>query len=253
MHVAVCVCVQVVRDINRLKLDPSGEPVEALLTRDLKHRSMMKTLAHAWWMATDRGGAGGEQQCWMLLEYCDKGSIVVSRTKGGPGGGGGGGGFGGRVEDGLIRGRYCNSDRGSVVVSGARGKRGGVGGLWRSGWVSMVLMTLVVVIYAHDLLWFAWPFWQAVIPLHTPSRLLDISWCLVTTCKRQTEPKLRAFSAHHRALAFVDRDEAMYANLRHCDTHCNNLDRNLNIPECKHVRIRRCMTRALVRHHSLTH
>ena len=56
---AVCACVQVVRDINRLKLDPSGEPVEALLTRDLKHRSMMKTLAHAWWMATDRGGAGG--------------------------------------------------------------------------------------------------------------------------------------------------------------------------------------------------
>ena len=69
---------QVVRDIHRLKLDPSGEPLEALLTRHLKHQSIMKTKSHAWWMATDRGGLSGEQQCWMILEYCDKGSVVVS-------------------------------------------------------------------------------------------------------------------------------------------------------------------------------
>ena len=71
--------VQVVRDIHKLKLDPCGEPVEALLTRDLKHQSIMKTMSHAWWRATDRGGSSGEQQCWMILEYCDGGSVVVSK------------------------------------------------------------------------------------------------------------------------------------------------------------------------------
>ena len=35
---------QVVRDIHRLKLDSKGEPMEALLTRDLKHQSLMKTM-----------------------------------------------------------------------------------------------------------------------------------------------------------------------------------------------------------------
>ena len=69
---------QVVRDIHRLKLDSRGEPMEALLTRDLKHQSLMKTMSHAWWVASDRGGLNGEQQCWMMLEYCDRGSVVVS-------------------------------------------------------------------------------------------------------------------------------------------------------------------------------
>ena len=82
LHRCMCsqavVAMQMVRDIHRLKLDPSGEPVEALLTRDLKHQSIMKTMSHAWWVATDRGGSSGEQQCWMILEYCDRGSVVVS-------------------------------------------------------------------------------------------------------------------------------------------------------------------------------
>ena len=52
--------------------------MEAVLTRHLKHQSIMRTLTHAWFVATDRGGLGGEQQCWLILEYCDKGSIVVS-------------------------------------------------------------------------------------------------------------------------------------------------------------------------------
>ena len=75
-----CLCrMQVVRDIHRLKLDPRGEPLEALLTRDLKHQNLMRTMSHAWWVASDRGGLSGEQQCWMILEYCNKGSVVVSR------------------------------------------------------------------------------------------------------------------------------------------------------------------------------
>ena len=68
---------QVVSDIHRLKLDRCGQPVEAVLTRGLQHQNIMRTLSHAWFMATDRGGLGGEQQCWMILEYCDKGSIAV--------------------------------------------------------------------------------------------------------------------------------------------------------------------------------
>lgn len=65
--------------MHKLKLDPCGQPLEAVLTCDLKHQSIMRMLSHAWWVATDRGGLSGEQQCWMLLEYCDKGSVVVSR------------------------------------------------------------------------------------------------------------------------------------------------------------------------------
>lgn len=73
-------CMQVVKDIHKLKLDSNGEPMEATSTRDLKHPSIMKTMAHAWWVASDRGGLSGEQQCWMILEYCDRGSVVVSRA-----------------------------------------------------------------------------------------------------------------------------------------------------------------------------
>ncbi|KAL3147321.1 hypothetical protein ABBQ32_002806 [Trebouxia sp. C0010 RCD-2024] len=74
--------VKVIRDIHRLKLDPYGEPMEVLLTRDLKHPSVMKTISHAWWKARDRGGLSGEQQCWMILEYCDRGSIMDAVQQG---------------------------------------------------------------------------------------------------------------------------------------------------------------------------
>ena len=68
---------QVVRDVHKLKLDSCGQPLESTLTKDLKHPGIMRVLSHAWWVATDRGGSSGEQQCWMLLDYCDKGALVV--------------------------------------------------------------------------------------------------------------------------------------------------------------------------------
>lgn len=76
------VAVKVVRDVHKLKLDSCGQPLESTLTKDLKHPGIMRVLSHAWWVATDRGGSSGEQQCWMLLDYCDKGALVDAVWKG---------------------------------------------------------------------------------------------------------------------------------------------------------------------------
>ena len=71
---------QIVNNVKKLTLNAEGQPIEAMLTKNLKHMGITRTLAYAWWVATDRGGTEGEKQCWMIMEYCDRGNIVV-RTK----------------------------------------------------------------------------------------------------------------------------------------------------------------------------
>lgn len=68
---------QIVKNVKKLTLDAEGQPIEATLTKHLKHMGITRTLAHAWWLASDRGGPQGEKQCWMIMEYCDRGNIVV--------------------------------------------------------------------------------------------------------------------------------------------------------------------------------
>lgn len=68
---------QIVSDVSKLSLDASGQPIEAVVTKNVRHMGITRTLAHAWWVAKDRGGADGEKQCWMVMEYCNRGTLVV--------------------------------------------------------------------------------------------------------------------------------------------------------------------------------
>lgn len=79
----MCV-MQIIDDVRSLKLNAAGEPLEAALTRDLHHLGMMRTITYAYSDATAappggaKKGCSGGSVCWMLLEHCDKGSVVVS-------------------------------------------------------------------------------------------------------------------------------------------------------------------------------
>ena len=71
---------QIVSNIGRLNLDAHGQPIEAVVTQNARHMGVTRTLAHAWWEANDRGGLAAEKQCWMIMEYCDKGTLVVCHS-----------------------------------------------------------------------------------------------------------------------------------------------------------------------------
>lgn len=68
---------QIVSKVARVNLDANGCPIEAAVTKNVRHIGITRTLAHSWWMANDRGGMTGEKQCWMIMEYCDQGTLVV--------------------------------------------------------------------------------------------------------------------------------------------------------------------------------
>lgn len=74
--------VKIVSDVSKLSLDASGQPIEAVVTKSVRHMGITRTLAHAWWVAQDRGGVAGQKQCWMIMEYCNRGTLVDAVVKG---------------------------------------------------------------------------------------------------------------------------------------------------------------------------
>ena len=68
---------QIIEDVKRLRLTAEGEPLEAVLCHGLHHMGVTQT--YGWAMHPSRG-PNGEQHlhCWMLMQYLDRGSLVVS-------------------------------------------------------------------------------------------------------------------------------------------------------------------------------
>ena len=68
---------QVIEDVKRLRLTADGEPLEAVLCHGLHHMGVTQTYG---WAMHPSQGHNGEQHlhCWMLMQYLDRGSLVVS-------------------------------------------------------------------------------------------------------------------------------------------------------------------------------
>lgn len=84
------VAVKVVNNMQEVKVDASGTPLEVSLTAGLGHPNLVRVVTHA----LEAPGAGqrpswrgGTGRCWMVLEYCDKPRLAVREGRGGEGGG----------------------------------------------------------------------------------------------------------------------------------------------------------------------
>ena len=68
---------QIIEDVERLRLTPKGEPLEAVLCHGLHHMGVTQT--YGWAMHSSEGPNGQPHpRCWMLMQYLDRGSLVVS-------------------------------------------------------------------------------------------------------------------------------------------------------------------------------
>ena len=68
---------QIIEDVKRLRLTADGEPLEAVLCQGLHHMGVTQTYG---WAMHPGEELNGEQysRCWMLMQYLDRGSLVVS-------------------------------------------------------------------------------------------------------------------------------------------------------------------------------
>lgn len=68
---------QIIEDVRRLRLTAEGQPLEAVLCHGLHHMGVTQTYG---WAMHPGEGHNGEQflRCWMLMQYLDRGSLVVS-------------------------------------------------------------------------------------------------------------------------------------------------------------------------------
>ena len=66
---------QVVTKMDAVRMR-DGLPLEVALTQGLRHQGIMATIRHAEHLRR-RGNGSLVTELWLLLEYCDKGSLVV--------------------------------------------------------------------------------------------------------------------------------------------------------------------------------
>lgn len=79
------VAVKIIDCVQLIARDANGEPLEVSLMRGLGHASLMRTVTHAYGDAAAAPGGragGGRKACWMVFEYCDRGTIADAVVKG---------------------------------------------------------------------------------------------------------------------------------------------------------------------------
>ena len=66
---------QVLEDSKSMKMC-DGRPLEAVITEKLKHPSLVAALGYA--TVAGRDPYNMREETWLLLQYCDRGSLIVS-------------------------------------------------------------------------------------------------------------------------------------------------------------------------------
>ena len=86
-----CCAMQIIESAKHVRVDKLGVPLEAALTKDMHHLGVLRTrtwalgppdavaAAAARRAARVRGSCELEPTCWMVTDYCDKGTLGVSR------------------------------------------------------------------------------------------------------------------------------------------------------------------------------
>jgi hypothetical protein len=78
------VCLQVIERLDTVRVNRQGIPIEVALTQDMHHLGVARCLA--WGISqpdpelAKLSPAAATPTCWMVQEYCDKHTLVVSHT-----------------------------------------------------------------------------------------------------------------------------------------------------------------------------